>query len=143
MKYYSYESCVRLLGCSGTWPNDGESVSSIPMLLAAAAGKKANQILSQIYSSSSCFIELSQKCFGRMWNPRPQHSTTCDEKFVLAREGGGFLQGDFFRRQLAGEIKSTEKALENLSTMWKGELCCGHLMLRIAGYTTTNFRKDA
>ncbi len=128
MRYYSYESCVRLLGCSGTWPSDGESLSSIPMLLAAAAGRQANQSLSHISSSSSCSIELSHQCFGRMLNPRPQHSTTCDEKFVLAGEGGGFLQGDFFRRQLAREIKSRKKALENLSTMWKGELCCRHLM---------------
>jgi hypothetical protein len=99
-------------------------------MLLAAAGRKANQSLSQISSSSSssCFIELSQKCFGRLWNPRPQHSTTCDEKFVLAGEVKGFLQGDFFRQQLAREIKSRKKALENLLTMWKGELSCGHLM---------------
>ncbi len=113
MRYYSYESCVRLLGCSGTWPSDGESVSSNPMLL-AAAGRKANQSLSQISSSSSsCFIELSHKCFGRMWNPRPQHSTTCNEKFVLAGKGEDFCRVTSLGVNLLEKL-SLEKRLKKI-----------------------------
>jgi uncharacterized membrane protein YqaE (UPF0057 family) len=54
-------------------------------------------------------------------------------------KGEDFCRGDFFRRQLARETKSRKMALENLSTMRKGELCCGHLMATATSFLLEDY----